>query len=98
RTPPVEVLPPRTDAAKEAARVEEAVRQSFTPPPLYNPPPPQQKSGGIFGGVVAGLIAGAVAAALVVYAEPYWHPQPPHPAPGVDQSADLAALQAKVDA
>jgi uroporphyrinogen-III synthase len=96
RTPPVEVLPPKTEAAEEAPRVEETMQQNFTPPPLYNPPPPQPRSG-VFGGIVAGLIAGAAAAAAMVYAEPYWHPQQ-QAAPAADQGADLAALQAKIDA
>lgn len=96
RSPAVEVLPPKTEAAEEAPRVEETMQQKFTPPPLYNPPPPQPRSG-VFGGIVAGLIAGAAAAAGMVYAEPYWHPQQ-QAAPAADQGADLAALQAKIDA
>jgi uroporphyrinogen-III synthase len=95
RTPAVEVLPPQQEAPRETPRTEETVKPSAAPPPSFNPP--AQKSGGILGGVVAGLIAGAVAAAAVVYTEPYWHPQPqPHAAQ--DQSADLTALQAKMDA
>jgi uroporphyrinogen-III synthase len=97
RTPAVEVLPPKTETPKEAPRVEETMQQNFTPPPLYNPPPPKEKSGGIFGGVVAGLIAGAAAAVAVVYTQPYWHPQE-QAASAPDQSAELAALQGKVDA
>jgi uroporphyrinogen-III synthase len=97
RTPAVEVLPPKTETPKEAPRVEETMQQNFTPPPLYNPPPPKEKSGGIFGGVVAGLIAGAAAAVAVVYTQPYWHPQQ-QAVPAADQSAELTALQSKVDA
>jgi len=97
RTPPVEVLPPKPETPKEAPRVEETMQQNFTPPPLYNPPPPKEKSGGIFGGVVAGLIAGAAAAVAVVYTQPYWHPQQ-QAASAADQSAELAALQSKIDA
>ncbi len=98
RTPPVDVLPPKTETPKtqtpkEAPRIAETVKPS--PPPPYIPP--AQKSSGLFGGIVAGLIAGAVAAAAMVYAEPYWHPLP-HPAPAGDQNADLAALQTKLDA
>ncbi|GAB2179740.1 uroporphyrinogen-III synthase [Dongia sp. agr-C8] len=96
RTPPVEVLPSKAEAPKEAPRVEETMQQNFTPPPLYNPPPPRQKSG-IFGGVVAGLIAGAAAAAGMIYTQPYWLPQQ-QAAPAADQSAELAALQSKIDA
>jgi uroporphyrinogen-III synthase len=97
RTPPVEVLPPKAEAPKEAPRAEETMQQNFTPPPLYNPPPPKQKSGSVFGGVVAGLIAGAAAAVGVVYAQPYWHPQQ-QAVPAPDQSAAVAALQSKIDA
>jgi uroporphyrinogen-III synthase len=97
RTPAVEVLPPKTETPKEAPRVEETMQQNFTPPPLYNPPPPKEKSGGIFGGVVAGLIAGAAAAVAVVYTQPYWHPRE-QAASAPDQSAELTALQSKVDA
>jgi uroporphyrinogen-III synthase len=97
RAPAVEVLAPKAEAVKEAPRVEETMQQNFTPPPLYNPPPPKQSSGGILGGVVAGLIAGAAAAVAAVYTEPYWHPQQQAaPAPG--QSAEIAALQSKIDA
>jgi uroporphyrinogen-III synthase len=96
RTPVVEVLPPKAGAANETPRVEEAVKHDPLPP-LYNPPPPKQKSGGMFGGIVAGLIAGAAAAVAVVYTQPYWHPQE-NAAPAPDQSAELAALQSKIDA
>ncbi|WP_395022087.1 uroporphyrinogen-III synthase [Dongia sp.] len=97
RSPAVEVLPPKAEAAKEAPRVEESMQQNFTPPPLYNPPPPKEKSGGVFAGIVAGLIAGAAAAVAAVYTQPYWHPQE-QAAPAPDQSAELAALQSKIDA
>ncbi len=96
RTPAVEVLSPKPEASKEAPRVEEPIKHEPLPP-LYNPPPPKQKSGGIFSGVVAGLIAGAAAAVAVVYAQPYWNKQV-STAVAPDQSADLAALQSKVDA
>jgi hypothetical protein len=43
------------------------------------------------------LIAGAVAAVAVVYTQPQWLPQQ-NAAPAPDQSAELAALQSKVDA
>jgi hypothetical protein len=43
------------------------------------------------------LIAGAAAAAAVVITQPYWHPQE-NAAPASAQSADIAALQAKLDA
>jgi uroporphyrinogen-III synthase len=96
RNPAVEVLPPKPEIPKETPRFEEAVKHDPLPP-LYNPPPPKQKSGGIFGGVLAGLIAGAAAAAAVVVAQPYWHPQQ-NAAPASTQTADLAALQSKLDA
>jgi uroporphyrinogen-III synthase len=96
RTPAVEVLPPKTGTSNETPRVEETVKHDPLPP-LYNPPPPKQKSSGVFGGVLAGLIAGAAAAVAVVYTQPYWHPQQ-NVAPATDQSADLTALQTKIDA
>jgi len=95
RTPAVEVLAPKTETPKETPRAEESVKHDPLPP-LYNPLPPKPKSG-VLGGIVAGLIAGAAAAAVVVIAEPYWHPQE-KAAPAPDQTADLAALQSKVDA
>jgi uroporphyrinogen-III synthase len=102
RSPAVEVLPPKSEAAQEAPRVEETMQQKFTPPPLYNPPPPKEKSGGVFAGIVAGLIAGAVAAALVVVTAPRWQPmfglaeQDPVAATPAPSIAEIAAFEARL--
>jgi uroporphyrinogen-III synthase len=96
RTPPIEVLPPKAEAANETPRIEESVKHDPLPP-LYNPPPPKQKSG-MYGAILAGLIAGAVAALVVTLSAPYWQlffvtKDAVAPAP-----SDIVELHQRVDA
>jgi uroporphyrinogen-III synthase len=104
RQPAVEILPPPSKAEPmrdvPPRRDADEAMSTLPPPVIASPrsdaaPPPPPRSGG---GWIGGLVAGAVAAAIIAGTAPGWQKALGIGDQNAPAAADIAALQAKVDA
>jgi uroporphyrinogen-III synthase len=101
RKPVVEVLTPaeETPPLKDASpRASSETMNASPPPPLPRAPKIPSDAERSRGGWIGGLIAGAAVAAIIAGTAPSWQKALGLTSPDTTTAADLAAIQAKVDA